>query len=280
MEAHELLSPRLVEGDDPASSNPRTNFIAVRWSVYRQTFEIPPPSLLFRNEPFYYRVHCSLLLESPLPAILRTSTRVISFFLLFFQASIYIYIEFVDHRPRSTTPSADTKLKTSTKVFTFYLCVFRCVIILASDPNTLLPSLHPSSQHTFAFLCPTDAGSFFQPFGLRGREQRSKGIQRVVRVARKRKRRRRRREKYNLETRSGSRSTLGEFWSKGFGVDTRALDETERREGNDSRHSRERRGIIARGAGSRNGTGKSYGDFSSGFEKYAKLTDRSWSINR
>lgn len=143
---------------------------------------------------------------------------------------MYIYIEFVDHRPRSTTPSADTKLKTSTKVFTFYLCVFRCVIILASDPNTLLPSLHPSSQHTFAFLCPTDAGSFFQPFGLRGREQRSKGIQRVVRVARKRKRRRRRREKYNLETRSGSRSMLGEFWSKGFGVDTRALDETERRE--------------------------------------------------
>lgn len=54
-----------------------------------------------------------------------------------------MYIEFVDHRPRSTTPSADTKLKTSTKVFTFYLCVFRCVIILASDPNTLLPSLHP-----------------------------------------------------------------------------------------------------------------------------------------
>lgn len=102
----------------------------------------------------------------------------------------------------------------------------------------------------------------------------------MVRVARKRKRRRRRREKYNLETRSGSRSTLGEFWSKGFGVDTRALDETERREGNDSRHSRERREIIARGAGSRNGTGKSYGDFSSGFEKYAKLTDRSWSINR
>lgn len=49
---------------------------------------------------------------------------------------------------------------------------------------------------------------------------------------------------------------------------------------NDSRHSRERREIIARGAGSRNGTGKSYGDFSSGFEKYAKLTDRSWSINR
>ena len=147
MEAHELLSPRLVEGDDPASSNPRTNFILPfddPRTVYRQTFEIPPPSLLFRNEPFYYRVHCSLLLESPLPAILRTSTRVISFFLLFFKREyIYMYIEFVDHRPRSTTPSADTKLKTSTKVFTFYLCVFRCVIILASDPNTLLPSLHP-----------------------------------------------------------------------------------------------------------------------------------------
>lgn len=94
MEAHELLSPRLVEGDDPASSNPRTNFILPfddPRTVYRQTFEIPPPSLLFRNEPFYYRVHCSLLLESPLPAILRTSTRVISFFLLFFKR-VYVYI--------------------------------------------------------------------------------------------------------------------------------------------------------------------------------------------
>lgn len=119
---------------------------------------------------------------------------------------------FADHRAGST-PSAE--LKTTTSFHFLFVCVCFDVIILADIPAKVsitrpIESYHhspPSATHSSAFL--STRGGFLSsnfPLGSRGREQRSKGIQRVAGEKKeKEEEEEERKVAYNLETRASQR---------------------------------------------------------------------------
>lgn len=128
----------------------------------------------------------------------------------------------------STTPSADTKLKTTTRVFTFYLCVFRCVIILADIPGSVLASdriLPSSPSPTPRHNTPSRSYRSFLSTAWITRTT----IERDPENGK-----RRRREKCNLEPVKES----GKFWSRDEG--------SWRREGNHSREGENNRTWTSR----------------------------------
>lgn len=193
----------------PLRAKPRTNFNFSPFLLFDDPRTVHECQTFSGLSLLLFTTPCTFLLPPSRNRFPLSLSRHFFFPLLLQTAEVE---RFADHRAGST-PSAE--LKTTTSFHFLFVCVCFDVIILADIPAKVsitrpIESYHhspPSATHSSAFL--STRGGFLSsnfPLGSRGREQRSKGIQRVAGEKKeKEEEEEERKVAYNLETRASQR---------------------------------------------------------------------------